>query len=162
MIVLIKKPKHAIITAFLLAASTLWAQQSPAQQTPPAAPPPEQSPAPAYQPKSPNIPARSDSEDLALRYMLVVIRAQRQFSKQYGHFALTLAELVHSGSFTKRMVNPNRGDYTAGFKGKKDGYIFTMTPRNLDAQHRSFYAEDDGKIHADESKPADGDSPVIK
>jgi hypothetical protein len=167
MIVLIKRPLHAILIAVLLAASTLSAQQSPAQQsptqpTPPATPPPEQAPAPVYQPKSPNIPARSDSEDLALRYMLVVIRAQRQFSKQYGHFAVTLAELVHSGTFTKRMVNPNRGDYTAGFKGKKDGYIFTMTPKNLDAQHRSFYAEDDGKIHADDSKPADGDSPVIK
>jgi hypothetical protein len=162
MIVLIKRPQHAILIAVLLAASALSAQQSPAQQAPPAAPPPEQAPAHTYQPKSPNIPARSDSEDLALRYMLVVIRAQRQFSKQYGHFAVTLAELVHSGSFTKRMVNPDRGDYTASFKGKKDAYIFTMTPKNLDAQHRSFYAEDDGKIHADESKPADGDSPVIK
>jgi len=94
--------------------------------------------------------------------MRVVIRAQHQFSKQYDHFALTLAELVHSGSFTKRMVNPVRGDYTASFQGKKDSYILTMTPRNLDPQHRSFYAEDDGKIHADESKPADGDSPVVK
>ena len=48
------------------------------------------------------------------------------------------------------MVNPDRGDYTASFKGKKDSYVLTMTPKNLDAQHRSFYAEDDGKIHADE------------
>jgi hypothetical protein len=37
-----------------------------------------------------------------------------------------------------------------------------MTPKALDAQHRSFYAEDDGKIHADESKPADSESPVVK
>ena len=94
--------------------------------------------------------------------MLVVIRAQRQFNKQYNHFALTLADLVHSGSFTKRMVNPDRGDYTAGFKGKNDSYILTMTPKNLDAQHRSFYAEDDAKIHADETKAADEDSPLLK
>jgi hypothetical protein len=144
----------AILIAVVLTACVLSAQD-----TPPAPPAPQ---APAYQPKSPNIPARSDSEDLALRYMLVVIRAQRQFNKQYNHFATTLAELVHSGSFTKRMVNPDRGDYTAGFKGKKDSYILTMTPKNLDAQHRSFYAEDDGKIHADETKAADGDSPVLK
>jgi len=133
-----------------------------AQEGPPAPLPPEQNAPPTYTPKFPGDPARSDSEAAALAYMRVVIRAQRQFSKQYDHFALTLAELVHSGSFTKRMVNPDRGDYTASFKGKKDSYILTMTPKNLDAQHRSFYAEDDAKIHADETKPADGDSPVVK
>jgi hypothetical protein len=37
-----------------------------------------------------------------------------------------------------------------------------MTPKNLDAQHRSFYAEDDGKIHADETKAADENSPLLK
>jgi len=94
--------------------------------------------------------------------MRVVIRAEKAFNKQYGHYALTLNELVHSGTFTKRMVNPNRGDYTAGYKGKKDSYIVTMTPKVLDATHRSFYAEDDGKIHADDSKPADKDSPVVR
>jgi len=144
----------SILAALFLVTSALSAQEAP--------PPAPQQTAPAYQPKSPNIPARSDSEDLAIRYMLVVIRAQRQFNKQYDHFATTLAELVHSGSFTKRMVNPDRGDYTAGFKGTKDSYVLTMTPKNLDAQHRSFYAEDDGKIHADESKPADENSPLLK
>jgi hypothetical protein len=115
-----------------------------------------------YQPKFPGDPARSDSEAAALAYMRVVLRAQHRFEKQYGHFATSLAELVHSGSFTKRMVDPNRGDYTAGFKGKKDSFILVMTPQHLDAQHRSFYAEDDSKIHADEEKPADADSPVVK
>jgi len=115
-----------------------------------------------YQPKFPGDPARSDSEAAALAYMRVVLRAQHRFEKQYGHFATSLTELVHSGSFTKRMVDPNRGDYTAGFKGKKDSFILVMTPQYLDAQHRSFYAEDDGKIHADEEKPADADSPIVK
>ena len=142
-----------ILTGLALAASTLLAQ-APAPAT--------QTPAPAYQPKFPGDPARSDSEAAALAYMRVVLRAQHQFNKQYGHFATSLAELVHSGSFTKRMVNPDRGDYTAGFQGKKDSFILTMTPRQLDAQHRSFYAEDDGKIHAEQDKPADGDSPVVK
>lgn len=121
-----------------------------------------QAPTPAYKPKFAGDPARSDSEAAALAYMRVVIRAQRQFNKQYGHFATSLAELVHSGSFTKRMVNPVRGDYVAGFEGKKDSFILTMTPNQLDAQHRSFYAEDDGKIHAEEDKPADANSPVVK
>jgi len=116
----------------------------------------------AYQPKFPGDPARSDAEAAALAYMRVVIRAQRQFNKQYDHFATSLAELVHSGSFTKRMVNPDRGEYTVEFQGKKDSYVLVMMPKQLDAQHRSFYAEDDGKIHADEEKPADAKSPVIK
>jgi hypothetical protein len=121
-----------------------------------------QTPSPTYQPKFHGDPARSDSEAAALAYMRVVIRAQRQFNKQYDHFATSLAELVHSGSFTKRMVNPDRGDYTVTFEGKKDSFILTMMPKQLDATHRSFYAEDDGKIHADEEKPADAKSPVIK
>jgi hypothetical protein len=121
-----------------------------------------QTPESAYKPKFPGDPARSDSEAAALAYMRVVIRAQRQFNKQYGHFATTLPELVHSGSFTKRMVNPDRGDYTVSFKGKKDSFVLTMMPKQLDATHRSFYAEDDGKIHADEEKPADANSPVVK
>lgn len=143
----------AIFTVILLAACALGAQD------PPAAAPAQSS---AYQPKFPGDPARSDSEAGALAYMRVVIRAQRRFNKQYGHFAITLAELVHSGSFTKRMVNPDRGDYTATFKGKKDSFILTMTPKQIDALHRSFYAEDDGKIHADETKPADANSPIVK
>jgi hypothetical protein len=115
-----------------------------------------------YQPKFAGDPARSDSEAAALGYMRVILRAQHRFEKQYGHFATSLAELVHSGSFTKRMVDPNRGDYTASFKGKKDSFILTMTPQHLDAEHRSFYAEDDGKIHAEEDKPADANSPIVK
>ncbi|MGA9392831.1 MAG: hypothetical protein WBV69_20545 [Candidatus Sulfotelmatobacter sp.] len=116
----------------------------------------------SYQPKFPGDPARSDSEAAALAYMRVVLRAQRRFEKQYGHFATSLSELVHSGSFTKRMVNPDRGDYTASFHGKKDSFVLTMTPEHLDAQHRSFYAEDDGKIHGEEDKPAGPDSPIVK
>jgi hypothetical protein len=121
-----------------------------------------QEPASTYKPKFAGDPAHSDSEAAALAYVRVVIRAQHRFNKQYGHYATTLAELVHSGSFTKRMVNPDRGDYTASFKGKKDSYILTMTPQHLDADHRSFYAEDDAKIHADDQKPADANSPVVK
>jgi len=121
-----------------------------------------QAPATTYQPKFSGDPARSDSEAGALAYMRVVLRAQHHFEKQYGHFATSLAELVHTGTFTKRMVDPNRGDYTVGFKGKKDSFILVMTPQHLDAQHRSFYAEDDGKIHGDEEKPAGPDSPLVK
>ncbi len=150
------RTKLSLICTVALIAST---QIAFAQQTE-AAPP--QTSAPTYTPKFPGDPARSDSEAEALGYVRVVIRAQKRFNKQYGHYATTLTELVHSGSFTKRMVNPDRGDYTASFKGKNDSYVLTMTPKLLDAQHRSFYADEDGKIHADETKPADADSPVVK
>ena len=116
----------------------------------------------AYTPKYKGDPAQSDSEFVALAYMRGVVRAQKLFNKQYGHYATSLNELVHTGSFTKRMVDPNRGDYTVGFKGKKDSYLVTMMPKVLDASHRSFYADEDGKIHADDSKAADKDSPVVR
>jgi hypothetical protein len=153
------------LPALLLLVMLAFAVPVVAQQTepaPPAATPTPQTPAlPTYTPKFPGDPARSDSEAAALAYMRVVIRAQRLFNKQYNHFANTLADLVHSGSFTRRMVNPDRGDYTVDFKGKDDSYVLTMTPKFQDAQHRSFYAEDDGKIRADETKPADASSPVV-
>jgi hypothetical protein len=94
--------------------------------------------------------------------MRVVMRAQVVFNKQYGHYAISLTQLVHTGTFTQRMVNSDRGDYTVGFKSKKDNFVLAMTPKILDAQHRSFYAENDGKIHAEETKPADADSPVVE
>jgi hypothetical protein len=144
--------------AFLIFSQPTLAQQFLAQQSEPA---PAQT-APGYTPKYHGDPARSDSEFTALAYMRAVMRAQVLFNKHYGHYATALVQLVHTQNFTQRMVNPNRGDYTASFKGKNDSYVLTMTPTTLDAQHRSFYATDDGKIHAEETKPADGDSPVVE
>ena len=149
------------VSCVALALSMVLTQSLMAQDPPPGVGAAPQM-APGYTPKFKGDPARSDSEAAALAYMRVVIRAENQFNRQYKHYALTLSELVHSGTFTKRMVDPNRGDYTASYKGKKDSYVLTMTPKTLDATHRSFYAEEDGKIHADETKPADGDSPVVK
>jgi hypothetical protein len=37
-----------------------------------------------------------------------------------------------------------------------------MTPKQLGADHRSFYAEEDGVIHGDDQKAADADSPKVK
>lgn len=134
-----------------------------AQQTEPApATPPAQGAPTTYTPHYHGDPAHSDSEFEALAYMRVVMRAQVVFNKHYGHYATSLSQLVHTGTFTQRMVNPDRGDYTAGFKSKKDGFILTMTPKLMDTEHRSFYADEDGKIHADEAKPADADSPVVE
>jgi len=116
-----------------------------------------------YQPKFPGDPAHSDSEAGALGYMRVVIRAQKDYNKKHDGYATNFTDLINHGSFTKRMAQTkDRGDYTVGFKGKKDGYVLTMTPKNLDAQHRSFYSEEDGVIHADDTKAADSSSPKLK
>jgi len=118
-----------------------------------------------YQPKFKGDPARSDSEAAALGYMRTVLRAQKLYQKKNDKFAASLAELVHTGSFTKRMVNPERGDYSVGFRPNrpnKDGFELTLTPKQLDAEHRSFYAEEDGVIHGDDQAPASEKSPVVK
>jgi len=129
---------------------------------------PQEAPAPAppaaaYQPKFPGDPAHSESEAQALGYMRVVLRAQREYKKRHDKFADTLPALAGTGSFTKRLAqSTERGEYTVSFRSHKDGFVLTMTPKQLDADHRSFYAEDDGVIHGDDQKPADEDSPKVK
>ena len=115
-----------------------------------------------YQPKFKGDPARSDSEAAALGYMRTVLRAQKLYKKKNDKFATSLAQLVHTGSFTKRMVSPDRGDYSVGFRPNKVGFDLTLTPKQLDAEHRSFYADEDNEIHADEQGPATDKSPVVK
>jgi hypothetical protein len=151
-----------MLAACLIVVPSLFAQQAPASGLPADYSRPQQNSAAAYTPKFKGDPARSDSEAAALAYVRVVMRAEKGFNKQYGHYALTLNELVHSGSFTKRMVNPQRGDYTVTYKGKKESYVLTMMPKMLDATHRSFYVDDDGKIRGDEAKLAGPDSPIVK
>ncbi|MFZ0797318.1 MAG: hypothetical protein WCA13_09940 [Terriglobales bacterium] len=121
-----------------------------------------------YKPQFPGDPARSDSEAQALGYMRVVLRAENTYKKRHGKYADSLEALAGTGSFTKRMAHTTeRGDYTASFRARHDranhdGFVLTMTPKQLDSEHRSFYAEEDGAIHADDQKPADLDSPKVR
>ena len=117
---------------------------------------------PPYQPKFPGDPARSGSEAAALGYMRTVIRAQREYKKKNGKFAPSLNALVHTGSFTRRMTKTDRGDYTVSFQSKKDGFELALTPKQMDSAHRSFYADEDGVIHAEEDKAASETSPSVK
>jgi hypothetical protein len=143
-------------------------QTTPETQSSPTAPPqqpPAQTapPSPPYTPKFPGDPARSESESQALGYMRVVLRAQQLYKKRHDKYAGSLADLAGTGSFTKRMAkSTERGDYTVGFRPRKDGFILVMTPKQLDGEHRSFYAEEDAIIHADDQKSADASSPRIK
>jgi hypothetical protein len=161
----------------MMGAGLAWAQaESSSQTTAPTsvqttAQSPAQSPAQpsaTYQPKFPGDPARSESEAQALGYMRVVLRAEREYKKRHNKFADSLESLAGTGSFTKRMARTTeRGDYTASFRpnhdrANHDGFVLTMTPKQMDTEHRSFYAEEDGAIHADDQKAADMDSPKVK
>lgn len=115
-----------------------------------------------YQPKFSGDPAHSDSEALALGYMRTVLRAQHSYKLKGGKYANSLSELVHTGTFTRRMVNPDRGDYTVSFHPHKDGFELLLMPKHQDADHRSFYAKEDGVIRADGEKAASEDSPKLK
>jgi len=124
-----------------------------------------------YQPKFKGDPARSDSEAAALGYLRTFLRAQKIYKKKNDHFATSLMDLAKTGSFTRRMVSTQRGDYTVKFTPhkEKDTFEILMTPRQLDSTHRSFYAKDegmtrreDGAIRADDQKEADEHSPILK
>jgi hypothetical protein len=154
------------VLALAAPSTSAWAVAHTSTQTPAEAPVSAAAPAQAsspYQPKFAGDPARSDSEAQALGYMRVVLRAQREYKKRHAKFAESLTALAGTASFTKRMSQTtDRGDYTASFRSHKDGFILTMTPKQMDAQHRSFYAEDDGVIHGDDQKAADAESPKVK
>jgi hypothetical protein len=119
-----------------------------------------------YQPKFPGDPARSESEAAALGYMRTLLRAQHTYEKKNGKYATSLMELVHTGSFTKRMATPDRGDYTVSFHPHKvkdqDGFELLLAPKQQDAEHRSFFAKEDGVIHVEENGAANADSPKLK
>ena len=117
-----------------------------------------------YQPKFKGDPARSYSEFLAIAYMRTFLRAQHAYKKKNGHYASTLMELTKTGSFTRRMANPDRGDYTVKFRfhKEKDTFEITMVPKQQDTTHRSFFSDEEGKIRADEQGEANENSPVLK
>lgn len=115
-----------------------------------------------YQPKFPGDPARSDSEAVALGYMRTVLRAQHTYHVKNGKYADSLSDLVHTGTFTRRMVSSDRGDYTVGFHPHKDGFDLLLKPKQQDAQHRWFYSKEDGVIRGEEEKAPDENSPRVK
>lgn len=118
----------------------------------------------AYQPKFKGDPARSDSEAAALGYVRTFLRAQRLYKRKNSHYATTLMELTKTGSFTRRMASPDRGDYTVKFRPhkEKDTFEINMVPKQQDTTHRSFFSDEQGKIRVNEQGEATEDSPPLK
>ena len=118
--------------------------------------------APAYTPKFPGDPAQSNAEAAALGYMRTVGMAQRLYNKKHGAYATSLAGLVGSGSFTRRMASTDRGDYTVKFRSTGKDWSLAMVPKTFDAAHRSFYMDETGTIRADATQPATSSSEPVK
>ena len=117
-----------------------------------------------YQPKFKDDAARSDSEFITIAYMKTFLRAQHLYKKKNGHYADSLKQLAKTGSFTPRMTNPDRGDYTVKFRVHKDKDTFelTMVPKQEDATHRSFFADQEGTMRVAEDGEANESSPLLK
>ena len=107
-------------------------------------------------------PARSQDEAVSLGYMRTVVNAQKNYKKKYSQYATSLAALVHSGSFTRRMATTDRGAYTVRFHGKAEAYSLVLIPKQFDPDHRAFYVDETGKIRVEEDKPATAQSPLLK
>lgn len=122
-----------------------------------------QAPTADYKPKFPGDPAHSDAEAAAMGYMRVVVNAQKNYGHKHGgQYATSLAALVGQGSFTRRMLEPKRGDYAVKFKGTAKEYSLSMTPSTVSATERAFFVDQSGVIRAEADKQATADSPKAK
>ncbi len=121
-----------------------------------------QTEAPAYTPKFPGDPAHSNAEAAALGYMRTVAYSQNVYKKKHGAYATSLAALVGSSSFTRRMVSTDRGDYTAKFQSNGKQFSLSMVPKTFDGAHRAFFIDETGTIRAEEGKPATAASEPVK
>jgi hypothetical protein len=118
--------------------------------------------APAYKPKFAGDPARSEAEAGALGYIRTVLMAERLYKKKHGSYATSLAGLVNTGSFTRRLTKTDRGEYDVSFHSKTDGFSVALTPKQFDAGHRAFYSDDSGAIRAEDGKAPTADSDRVK
>jgi hypothetical protein len=115
-----------------------------------------------YRAKSASDKAHSEAEFSALAYMRTAVAAQKTYYRKHKTYADSLAALAGSGSFTRRMAKPDRGDYLVHYKGKAQGYSLTLTPRHFDDLHRSFYVDQSGEFRVEEGKPATASSPPLR
>jgi hypothetical protein len=136
------------------------AAQSPAIQDAKQEPP--QPATPEYKPKFAGDPAHSDAEAGNLGYIRTVLTAQRLYKKKHNAYATSLAGLVNTGSFTRRMTKTDRGDYEVAFHSHADGFSLALTPKQFDAAHRAFYSDETGVIRVEPDKPATSDSDRLR
>ncbi|MGI9103611.1 MAG: hypothetical protein ACR2IF_14325 [Terriglobales bacterium] len=115
----------------------------------------------AYTPQFKGDPAHSTAEAVALGYMRTVGNAEKLYNRKHGAYATTLHDLVGTGSFTRRMISPQRGDYAVKFHSTGKEFTLAMTPNQFDAAHRAFFMDETGVIRAEDDKPATASSPPV-
>ncbi len=115
-----------------------------------------------YTPQFKGDPAHSTAEAVALGYMRTVGNAQKLYNRKHGSYATSLRDLVGTGSFTRRMVATQRGDYAVKFHSTGKEFTLTMVPSQFDAAHRAFFMDETGTIRAEDDKPATAASPPVK
>ena len=115
-----------------------------------------------YTPQFKGDPAHSTAEAAALGYVRTVIYAQRVYYKKHAAYATSLAELVGSSSFTRRMTHTDRGDYTVHFTSTGKNFSLSLVPKHFGPAHRAFFADDTGTIRVENDQPATASSPKLK
>lgn len=122
-----------------------------------------QQPQPVYKPKSPDDKARSESEFKSIAFMKTVLANEKEYRKKRGGYAPSLYALAGGGrSFTRRMARTDRGDYTVAYRGGREGFSLTLTPKEFAPDRRAFYMDSSGVIRVEEDKPATRESPVLE
>lgn len=104
---------------------------------------------------------RSPAEAAAVGYLRTVLTAERMYKKKHGVYAQSLAGLLGSGSFTRRMTRTDRGDYIVQFGASGAGFFASLAPKTFDAQHRAFFVDADGVVRVEDDKPATRQSPPL-
>jgi hypothetical protein len=94
-------------------------------------------------------------------YLRTLWVAQREYKKKNGQYATSLAALVGKASFTRRMAQPDRGEYKVRFHSDGMAYSAELLPKAFDPQHPAFYMDDSGVVRSEEGKPATGSSPEV-
>ena len=152
------------LTAVLFAGTILATAQQPeeAAQTSAKQEQKTESQSPGYKPKFASDPAHSDAEAGTLGYIRTVLNAQKLYKRKHGSYATSLAGLVNTGSFTRRMTKTDRGDYSVSFHSHADGFSLALTPKQFDAAHRAFYSDETGVLRAETDKPATADSERLR
>jgi len=118
---------------------------------------------PPYTPKSADDHALSQSEANSIAYMKTLLYNEREYKKKMGRYSASLLALTGGGrSFTKRMARPDRGDYVVSYRGGKDGFSVTLTPKQFDPARRAFYMDTSGVVRVQEGAPATGESEPLK
>src|SRR3954470_20156043 len=112
-------------------------------------------PAAPYKPKSADDHALSQSVANSIAYMKTVFYNEREYKKKLNRYSATLMALTGGGrSFTKRMAQTDRRDYVVSYRGGKDTFSVTLTPKQFDPTHRGFYMDSSGVIRVQEDAAA--------